>query len=34
MEGITELTFVPDGTGHVALLQAFGVTFVRTKPGS
>ncbi|MDQ2767164.1 MAG: DUF3471 domain-containing protein, partial [Gemmatimonadota bacterium] len=30
MEGITELTFVPDGAGHVASLQAFGVTFVRT----
>ena len=30
MEGATELTFVPDGTGHVASLQAFGVTFVRT----
>lgn len=30
MEGVTELTFVPDGTGHVASLQAFGVTFVRT----
>jgi CubicO group peptidase (beta-lactamase class C family) len=30
MEGGTELTFVPDGTGHVASLQAFGTTFVRT----
>ena len=34
MEGVTELTFVPDGTGHVASIQAFGATFVRTKPGS
>jgi hypothetical protein len=30
MERVTELTFVPDGAGHVASLQAFGVTFVRT----
>ena len=29
-ERVTELTFVPDGTGHVASLQAFGETFVRT----
>jgi CubicO group peptidase (beta-lactamase class C family) len=29
-ERFTELTFVPDGTGHVASLQAFGATFVRT----
>jgi CubicO group peptidase (beta-lactamase class C family) len=29
-ERVTELTFVPDGTGHVASIQAFGETFVRT----
>ena len=30
MERVTELTFVPDGTGHVASLEVFGATFVRT----
>jgi CubicO group peptidase (beta-lactamase class C family) len=30
LEGITELTFVPDGAGHVTAVQAFGVTFNRS----
>jgi len=29
MEGITEMTFVPDGAGSIASVQAFGVTFVK-----
>ena len=35
MEGITELTFTPDGTGGIASASAFGTTFVRspTKTG-
>jgi hypothetical protein len=31
LEGSTELTFVPDGAGHVSAVQAFGVTFNRTE---
>ena len=30
MEGITELTFVPDGAGRIASLQLFGSTFARS----
>jgi CubicO group peptidase (beta-lactamase class C family) len=30
MEGITELTFTPDGAGHVSAVQAFGATFARS----
>jgi hypothetical protein len=30
LEGATELTFVPDGSGHVSAVQAFGVTFNRS----
>jgi CubicO group peptidase (beta-lactamase class C family) len=30
LEGSTELTFVPDGAGHVTAVQAFGVTFNRS----
>ncbi|MEP7065006.1 MAG: serine hydrolase [Gemmatimonadota bacterium] len=30
LEGVTELTFVPDGSGHVSAVQAFGVTFNRS----
>jgi len=30
LEGVTELTFVPDGAGHVSAVQAFGVTFNRS----
>ncbi|MBA2683338.1 MAG: serine hydrolase [Gemmatimonadaceae bacterium] len=33
LEGITELTFVPDGAGHVAAVQAFGETFKRSESG-
>ncbi len=29
LEGITELTFVPDGTGHVGAVRVFGETFPR-----
>jgi CubicO group peptidase (beta-lactamase class C family) len=34
LQGFTELTFVPDGGGHVTAVQAFGVTFNRTNSGS
>ncbi|HMA02760.1 MAG: serine hydrolase [Gemmatimonas sp.] len=34
LEGVTELTFVPDGSGHVSAVQAFGVTFNRSNSGS
>jgi CubicO group peptidase (beta-lactamase class C family) len=30
LEGVTELTFVPDGAGHASAVQALGVTFNRT----
>jgi CubicO group peptidase (beta-lactamase class C family) len=30
LEGSTDLTFVPDGAGHVTAVQAFGVTFNRS----
>lgn len=30
LEGITELTFIPDGAGHISAVQAFGVTFPRS----
>jgi CubicO group peptidase (beta-lactamase class C family) len=33
-EGDTELTFVPDGSGHISAVQAFGVTFNRSNGGS
>jgi len=31
LEGVTELTFVPDGAGHVSAVRAFGVEFQRSK---
>jgi hypothetical protein len=34
LNGISELTFVPDGNGHVSSVQAFGVTFNRATSGS
>lgn len=34
LEGVTELTFVPDGNGHISAVQAFGVTFDRSTMGS
>ena len=34
LEGVTELTFIPDGNGGVSAVQAFGVTFNRTASGS
>ena len=34
IDGETELTFVPDGSGHVSAVQAFGVTFDRSTSGS
>ena len=34
IDGDTELTFVPDGSGHVSAVQAFGVTFDRSTSGS
>ena len=30
LEGISELTFIPDGAGHASAVQAFGVTFSRS----
>ena len=30
LEGISELTFIPDGAGHAGAVQAFGVTFSRS----
>jgi CubicO group peptidase (beta-lactamase class C family) len=34
LEGVSELTFVPDGAGQVSAVQAFGVTFNRSTSGS
>ncbi len=34
LQGITELTFVSDGAGHVTAVQAFGATFNRSSSGS
>ncbi len=34
LEGVTELTFIPDGNGNVSAVQAFGVTFDRSTSGS
>jgi CubicO group peptidase (beta-lactamase class C family) len=34
LEGFTELTFVPDGAGHVSAVRAFGVEFHRDKSGT
>jgi len=31
LEGVTELTFVPDGAGHVSAVRAFGVEFQRSR---
>ena len=34
LNGISELTFIPDGNGKVSSVQAFGVTFNRATSGS
>ena len=34
LEGETELTFVPDGDGHVRAVQIFGTSFPRDNAGS
>jgi hypothetical protein len=34
LNGVSDLTFVPDGNGHLSGVQAFGVTFNRSTSGS